>query len=101
MRIDELLKEKRERSVAVAWEDDRKGFAGVFLAISRDGGKSWRETRVDQNPAERADVRGMRLAWGPSEALHAVWETQKRLTVGDVETSVHYRRLPVGAAPGS
>jgi hypothetical protein len=63
--------------VALAWEDDRAGFEGVYARIRPAGSKSeWgREVLVGApSPQGKIAARIPFLAWSPS-GLHVVWQT--------------------------
>lgn len=66
-------------TVAVAWEDDRAGESQIFLAVSRDAGKTWgEELRVDDAPAGvSARAPSVAMAGDDPPRLHVAWEDDR------------------------
>ena len=60
--------------VAVAWEDDRAGYEGIYLRVWGSGRRQWGpETRVTPITPKKA-TRLPRILWGSNGLLHLAWE---------------------------
>jgi len=61
--------------VAVAWEDDRAGYEGVYLRI-RSGGSSpkWGPETLVEGPSQKKGARQPALLWQKDGSLQVAWE---------------------------
>jgi Neuraminidase (sialidase) len=61
--------------VAVAWEDDRAGFAGIYLRVRAPGNSpAWSPEVVVTPPGQRKGAKTVSLLWGKAGALYVAWE---------------------------
>ena len=60
----------------VVWEDRRHGAPDVYVARTDDGGASWRETRLDTDPAGSANSL-QPVVSAAGEAVYVVWEDHR------------------------
>jgi hypothetical protein len=61
--------------LAVAWEDDRAGYEGVYLRVRTPGrAPAWGPEVLVAPPGQKKSARISSLLWGPGGALYVAWE---------------------------
>jgi hypothetical protein len=96
-RYPQLARAKDGR-VALAWDDDRAGFEGVFVRVSSAGDKSEWGPEIPVSPAgNKLASRLPQVLWGPDGVLFVAWEVWDH-TVGpsNVSKRVETKVLRVG-----
>jgi hypothetical protein len=96
-RYPQLARAKDGR-VALAWDDDRAGFEGVFVRVRSAGDKSEWGPEIPVSPAgNKLASRLPQVLWGPDGVLFVAWEVWDH-TVGpsNVSKRVETKVLRVG-----
>lgn len=61
--------------IAVAWEDDRAGFEGIYLRIRSAGAQpTWGPEIMIEPPGPKKAVRLPSVVWGSDGSLYVAWE---------------------------
>ena len=61
--------------IAVAWEDDRSGYEGIYLRIRSAGAQpTWGPEMLIEPPGPRKAARLPTVLWGTDGSLHLAWE---------------------------
>ena len=61
--------------LAIAWEDDRAGYEGIYLRVRSTGERpAWGPEVVVASPSQKRAMRVPQLLWGSDGALYAAWE---------------------------
>jgi hypothetical protein len=61
--------------IAVAWEDDRAGYEGIYLRVRGTGASpTWGPELVVVPPGPKKGARASRLLWGTDGSLYVTWE---------------------------
>jgi len=61
--------------LAVAWEDDRAGYEGIYLRVRSAGpSAAWGPETLVSTPASKKAARVPTVLWGSGGALHVAWE---------------------------
>ncbi len=60
--------------IAVAWEDDRAGYEGIYVRVRGTGEPTWGPEMVVAPPGPKTSARAPSLLWGKDGALHIAWE---------------------------
>ena len=61
--------------LAVAWEDDRAGYEGIYLRVRAPGNSpAWGPEVVVAPPGQKKGARAVSLLWGRAGALYVAWE---------------------------
>jgi hypothetical protein len=70
-----MLARSSDGRVALAWEDDRAGYEGIYLRVRSTGDRQdWGPEISVAAPVQKRAMRTPQLAWGPDGQLYAVWE---------------------------
>jgi hypothetical protein len=81
-----MLAKGGDGRVALAWDDDRAGYEGIYLRIRSAGGLDWGpEVRVAA-PSQKRGMQVPQLLWGPDGGLCAAWEVWDH-TLGPANTT--------------
>jgi hypothetical protein len=61
--------------IAVAWEDDRAGYEGIYLRVRGLGAQpAWGPETVVEPPSAKTGARMPVVLWGADGSLHVAWE---------------------------
>jgi hypothetical protein len=61
--------------IAVAWEDDRAGYEGIYLRVRAAGAQpTWGPEMMVEPPSQKKAVRQPVVLWGADGSLYVTWE---------------------------